>query len=102
VRIAAELRDVAVLVGRSTDVLAAARILAASPALAGAAALVRASREHWDGSGFPDGLSHEEIPLGARIVAAATAAHPEEGAGTRLDPAVVEALLAVRRTPVIV
>jgi two-component system cell cycle response regulator len=102
IRIAAELRGVGALIGRENDVLAAARILAASPALAPAAALVRASREHWDGSGFPDGLARHEIPLGARIVAVAAAAHPEAGAGTRLDPAVVEALLAVRRTPAVV
>jgi two-component system cell cycle response regulator len=102
IRIAAELRGLGALAGRDDDVLAAARILAAAPALARASALVRASREHWDGSGFPDGLARHEIPLGARIVAVAAAAHPEAGAGTRLDPAVVEALLAIRRTPAVV
>ncbi|HEY1508209.1 MAG TPA: HD domain-containing phosphohydrolase [Solirubrobacteraceae bacterium] len=45
------------------------RILTAAPALAPVAALVRASRERWDGSGFPDGLAGTAIPLGARIVA---------------------------------
>jgi two-component system, cell cycle response regulator len=45
------------------------RILAATPGLAGAAALVRASHERPDGRGYPDGLAGERIPLGARIVA---------------------------------
>ncbi|MBI1742243.1 HD-GYP domain-containing protein [Candidatus Acetothermia bacterium] len=36
-----------------------------------AVAIVRHEHEHWDGSGYPDGLKGELIPLGARIVAAA-------------------------------
>ena len=30
--------------------------------------IVRASHEHYDGSGYPDGLAGEQIPLAARIV----------------------------------
>jgi diguanylate cyclase (GGDEF)-like protein len=45
------------------------RILCAAPALGAAARLVRSSHEAWDGTGYPDGLAGEEIPLGARIIA---------------------------------
>ena len=34
-------------------------------------AWVKAHHEKWDGTGYPDGLKGEEIPLGARIVAIA-------------------------------
>ncbi len=49
------------------------RILRASPALRSVATVVRSSHEHWDGSGYPDGLAGEEIPLAARIVCACDA-----------------------------
>jgi response regulator RpfG family c-di-GMP phosphodiesterase/signal transduction histidine kinase len=35
--------------------------------------VVRAHHEHYDGSGYPDGLKGREIPLGARIMAVADA-----------------------------
>jgi HD-GYP domain-containing protein (c-di-GMP phosphodiesterase class II) len=83
------------------------------PALAGAANLVRACHEHWDGSGYPRGLAGEEIPLGARIVFACDAYHamtedrpyqaamsPSEAIsrlvelrGTHFDPQVIDALV---------
>jgi len=34
---------------------------------------IRATHERWDGSGYPDGLSGDEIPLASRIVAVADA-----------------------------
>jgi len=90
------------------------RILNAAPALRPVARLVRSSHERWDGSGYPDGLTGDEIPLGARIIAtcdafAAMTSHRaydaartrEEAlaelrrkAGTQFDPAVVELLCA--------
>jgi diguanylate cyclase (GGDEF)-like protein len=48
----------------------AERIIGAAPALAQVARLVRSSGEHFDGSGHPDGLAGDDIPLGSRIVAA--------------------------------
>lgn len=42
------------------------RIVGAAPALGLVAALVRSSHERWDGTGYPDGLAGEEIPLSAR------------------------------------
>jgi HD-GYP domain-containing protein (c-di-GMP phosphodiesterase class II) len=75
------------------------------------AKIVRSSHEHWDGSGYPDGIAGEEIPLGARIVAVCdafdamittrpySAARPVDEAlaelracaGRQFDPAVVAA-----------
>lgn len=75
--------------------------------------LVRASQEHFDGSGYPDGLARDEIPLAARIISVTDAYHAMVSnrpyrkalsverireelracAGTQFDPDVVEALL---------
>ena len=49
------------------------RILSAAPALRPVAIIVRATHERWDGHGYPDGLTGEAIPLGARIIAACDA-----------------------------
>jgi len=51
------------------------RMLRAAPSLARLAPLVRSSHERWDGTGYPDGLAGEDIPLGARIIAACDAYH---------------------------
>jgi two-component system cell cycle response regulator len=93
----------------------AERILLRARGLEAVAALVRSSRERFDGSGHPDGLAGDAIPLGARIVAVCDAfdamlSHrpwrpamgTEEalvelhaGAGTQFDAAVVDAFDAV-------
>jgi two-component system cell cycle response regulator len=88
------------------------RIIGAAPALAGAAMLVGATHERLDGSGYPNGLTGDQIPLGARIIAVCDAftamTFPRSYApqprvpdaldelrrcaGTQFDPAVVDAL----------
>jgi HD-GYP domain-containing protein (c-di-GMP phosphodiesterase class II) len=75
---------------------------------------IRSHHESWAGGGYPDGLVGEEIPLVARVIAAAdtfdamtthrpyqramgmesVCARIREMAGTRLDPAVVAAFFA--------
>jgi len=51
-----------------THTLIGERILAAAPAMAPVASVVRSTHERWDGGGYPDGLAGPEIPLAARIV----------------------------------
>jgi two-component system, cell cycle response regulator len=51
------------------------RILSAAPALSTVAHVVRSSHERYDGSGYPDGLTGDEIPLAARVVAVCDAYH---------------------------
>src|SRR5581483_5777669 len=92
-----------------------AEILAPVPFLYGVRTIVRHAHEHWDGSGYPEGLSGQQIPLGARIVLAVDAYHAmtsdrpyrkalsheeacrelEANAGSQFDPEVIDALLAV-------
>jgi putative nucleotidyltransferase with HDIG domain len=50
-----------------------ARIIERLGFLADAVPAIRHHHERWDGSGYPDGLSGEEIPLGARIIHVADA-----------------------------
>jgi two-component system cell cycle response regulator len=90
------------------------RILAAAPALAPMAVIVRSSHECWNGTGYPDRLAGEQIPLGARVVHVCDAFHAmisdrpyapaiedadaigelQRSAGTQFDPRVVEAFVA--------
>ncbi len=71
------------------------RILSAASALRPVGAIVRSTHENWDGSGYPDGLAGEAIPLSARIIAvcdaysAMTSDRPYRGAGTP-DEAIAE------------
>ena len=50
-----------------------ARIVAAAPSLAHSADLIHCSHEHYDGTGYPDRLGGEEVPLGAYIVGVCSA-----------------------------
>jgi two-component system cell cycle response regulator len=43
--------------------------VSAAPALASTATLIRSCHERIDGTGYPDGLAGEYIPLGSRIIA---------------------------------
>jgi diguanylate cyclase (GGDEF)-like protein len=51
------------------------RILSAVPFLAPLGPIVRAEHERWNGTGYPDGLKGEEIPVEARIIHACDAFH---------------------------
>jgi HD-GYP domain-containing protein (c-di-GMP phosphodiesterase class II) len=90
------------------------RIVAAAPALAPVARLVRSGYEHYDGTGYPDALEGEAIPLGSRVIAvcvafdAMTSARPYRAAlsaatafeelhrcaGLQFDPMIVAAFCA--------
>jgi HD-GYP domain-containing protein (c-di-GMP phosphodiesterase class II) len=87
--------------------------------LAPALPVIRHHHERFDGKGYPDGLSGEDIPLIARVVSVADAfdsmvrARPygygisrkaalgeiEENSGTQFDPRIVRALLEVVYAP---
>jgi len=86
------------------------RIVQAAPSLAPTAPLIRSSHERVDGTGYPDGLPREDIPLGSRIIAVCDAfdamtttrayrpamgreealAELRRCAGTQFDPEIVE------------
>ncbi len=51
--------------------LIGARIVERVPGLADLAPAIRHHHEHWDGNGYPGGLSGEEIPLEARVLGVA-------------------------------
>ena len=91
------------------------RILAPIERLARSAPIVRHCHERWDGSGYPNGLAGEEIPLESRVILVCDAYHAmttdrpyrprlpveeacrrlREAAGTQFDPHVVEVFLAL-------
>jgi putative nucleotidyltransferase with HDIG domain len=56
-----------------THTIKGAEILASVPEMDPIIPIVRSHHERWDGTGYPDGLRGEEIPLLARIVAVADA-----------------------------
>src|SRR5256886_15818877 len=95
-------------------VVIGSQILAPLPHLEHIIAMVRSHHERWDGTGYPDGLRGDEIPLGGRVIAVAevydalctsrpyqekmtpeqTVERMADLAGTVLDPKVFEALSA--------
>ena len=94
-------------------------LLAGIAGLEHLAPAVRATHEAWDGTGYPDGLAGDDIPLTARIVTVVDAfdAMTSErayrrplprrealrrlraGAGMQFDPRVVDAIAARRSEP---
>lgn len=92
-----------------------AQILEASPLLCDLTPAVRHHHEHWNGSGYPDGLAGEDIPLAARIIGIAEAYdaiqhdYPyqphrsareameelQRCAGSQFDPSLVQALHSI-------
>jgi HD-GYP domain-containing protein (c-di-GMP phosphodiesterase class II) len=89
-------------------------ILSAASTLAGVGRLVRSSHERYDGTGYPDRLHHDEIPLASRIIFVCDAydamtsdrpyrkamtqedavAELRRCANTQFDPAVIDAFIA--------
>jgi putative two-component system response regulator len=96
-------------------VIIGAQILAPLTHLGDVVSMVKTHHERSDGTGYPDGLRAEEIPLGGRIIAVAevydalTTARPYQDkmtpeqavermadlSGTVLDPKVYEALVSI-------
>jgi diguanylate cyclase (GGDEF)-like protein len=94
-----------------------ADFLASRPELAEAAAIAQAHHERWDGTGYPDGLTGEEIPESAMIVSVADAfdaltsdrpyrrgrgvdkavAEIVSCSGTQFSPCVVDALVRIAK-----
>ena len=97
-------------------------LLAPLELLAAVRPIVRHHHERWDGLGYPDGLSGERIPLGARIMGVADAVEAmsasrvyrralpreeivrelERGRGTQWDPTIVDHVLRLVESGAIV
>ena len=98
------IRSVEQNLGESSDFLRFAREIAYS------------HQEHWDGSGYPEGLAGDEIPISARLMAIAdvydalisrrcykapfshetAVAMMEQGRGTHFDPDVLDSFLRIQ------
>jgi len=96
-------------------VIIGAQILAPLVHLGHIVAMVKSHHERWDGTGYPDGLRGEEVPLGGRVIGAAEVYDalttvrpyqekmtPEQAvermadlSGTVLDPKVYDALVRI-------
>jgi len=96
--------------GLASNILGTAK----SPLLKVAAAIALTHHEKWDGSGYPSGLTREEIPIAGRITAVAdvfdalSSKRPykpalpleqcfailEQGRGAHFDPEIIDAFFA--------
>jgi len=120
--LAGRLHGIGMLAAHGTEAgqqypLGSEKFLHSVPALAHLAPIVRSHRERFDGRGFPDGLSGEEIPFASRVIGVAaafiefTTESPERervspsmacrklaaGGGTQFDPRIVAATLSLLR-----
>jgi putative nucleotidyltransferase with HDIG domain len=97
-----------------------AQILESFDSLKDIAPWIYYHQERWDGSGYPEGLSGEEIPIAARIIAVAEAysamlsgsagrspmnseaalMETQKEAGLAFDPNIVDMFVKVMRNPV--
>jgi response regulator RpfG family c-di-GMP phosphodiesterase len=89
---------------RAAHALAAAALLDGNDVLAGAAPILRARAEWYDGTGKPNALFQKAIPPGAAILAAAIAYDAldhkdriDTAIGTQFEPRVVRAILEAAR-----
>ncbi len=84
--------------------LIGSRIVERVPGLAELAPLIRHHHERWDGEGYPAGLSGDDIPIGARVLAVADTYSALTSTRSYREPLSVEAALreieAVRGQPV--
>jgi len=92
-----------------------AELIARVPGLEPVATIVRFHHERWDGTGYPDGIWRDRIPVASRIISvcdayqamtshrsyqralppAAAASELCAGAGTQFDPAIVECFVGL-------
>ena len=102
------------LLGCDAITLAESDIDASLEFLSQAKEIVRSHHERWDGTGYPDGLAGEDIPLSARLMAVADVFDAliskrvykqaiafvtvreiiKEGRGTQFDPDIIDVFLA--------
>jgi len=106
------------VIGRDIIVTAEQRLGKAVPFLHFAKEFAYSHHEKWDGTGYPEGLKAEDIPLGARILAIADVfdalisarvyKHPftyiqafdilEKGRGSHFDPTILDVFLDNKKT----
>jgi len=101
-----------------THSILGAEIVASIESLAHLTSAIRAEHERWDGTGYPDGLARDHIPLASRVTFACDAYHAmtsdrpyrraldpdtalrqlQVNSGTQFDPTIIAALTRALRT----